>query len=196
MLEEYTSSRINQVSNSCIASRIPELVRKIVDVPGCFAEFGVYNGGTTIIMSQSDPSRLILAFDTYKGIPQEDYHPEEDFGDPPGKWIPSAPPRVLFRNYPNIKPIVGRFVDTLPKQPTRLRLALVHLDCDLYESYRQVMEWMVPHLAQGAIVVVDDYESCKGCRRAVDEWMEVYGDHVAFLNEKNLSVPVFWWNRA
>lgn len=49
-------------------------------------------------------------------------------------------------------------------------VALVHIDCDRYDSVRTSLERTVPLLVPGGRLVIDDYLVWSGCRRAVDEY--------------------------
>ena len=71
-----------------------------------------------------------------------------------------------------VKLVPGYFRDTLPRHAD-LRFAFVHLDCVLYESYRQCLEFFYPRMAQGGVILLDEYNDppWPGCRQAVDEFM-------------------------
>lgn len=161
-------TQINPVCNHYKDFEI--LLPQVADVPGVIFEFGVYNGGSTRQLHAY--GRKIWAFDTYEGIPHEDF--DQDLGDhdEPEKFKAIDTPEVLFKDYPNVVPVKGRFVDTLPTIHRDLRAAFVYMDCDLYNSYQQVLEWLPDHLSPGAIVLIDDYNACQGCKRAVDPWMQ------------------------
>jgi len=134
--------------------------------PGAIAEFGCFDGGSARILATL--GRPVFAFDTFDGIPAADFRAGEDAENPPGKFRPSAPPWRLFEQHPNVYPVVGRYAETLPTL-AGLRFAFVYIDCDLYESYRQVLEYAVPRL-DGDVFMCDDY-GCTGAKRAVDEWL-------------------------
>lgn len=136
---------------------------------GDIIEFGVYNGGSTRQLARM--GRRVWALDTYEGMPSQEYR--EDLGDrdPPGKFTPEINIWEMFKDYPNICPVQGRFVNTLSVLPRALPIAFAYMDCDLYESYIQTLTWLETHLVQKAIVLIDDYEYCGGCRKAVDEWV-------------------------
>lgn len=140
-------------------------------VPGDFAEFGVYNGNGARELASLDPARTCWAFDTYSGMPKDDYNGDEDSSDPPGKWVPSASPEELFSGISNVKPVVGRFVDTLPMVPEGVKFCLVHVDCDWYQSHRQVLEFLDRHLSPGGKILFDDW-TLAGASRAIKEWRE------------------------
>ncbi|MDE1766557.1 MAG: hypothetical protein KGI27_09865 [Thaumarchaeota archaeon] len=146
-------------------------------VPGDFAEFGVYNGNGARELASLDPSRTCWAFDTFEGMPQEDYSGDEDSSDPPGKWKPSAEPEALFHGIPNITAIKGRFVDTLGLVNDEVHFSLVHVDCDWYWSHRQVLEFLESHLNHGAKIVFDDW-TLAGAKRAIQEWRDRVGPKV------------------
>ena len=134
--------------------------------PGAIAEFGCYDGGSTRLLAEL--GRTVYAFDTFDGIPTADYCRSFDAANPPGKFRPTAPVAALFEGYSNVVPIVGRYADTLP-QHSDLRFAFAYIDCDLYASYRQVLAWL-PQRMLGDCFMCDDYLSCDGAARAVDEW--------------------------
>jgi O-methyltransferase len=51
---------------------------------------------------------------------------------------------------------------------------LVHLDVDLYESTKDCLEYFVPRLAPGGVIVLDDYDApnCPGVRMAAEELLD------------------------
>jgi Macrocin-O-methyltransferase (TylF) len=147
-----------------------EMYEPLRNAPGCFGEFGVYNGGGARQLARLDPSRTVYAFDTYAGMPQPDYHPTEDYDNPPGKWRPAAGPAELFGGIQNIVPVVGRFADTLPSFPP-MAFVLAHIDCDYYESYMQVLDFLLDRMVPGGVALLDDYMQCLGASRAVNEWV-------------------------
>ena len=64
--------------------------------------------------------------------------------------------------------VKGLVQDTL--FPDR-RVAVAHLDCDRYASMTVGLERIAPMLAEGGVMLIDDYASKSGCRRAVDEFL-------------------------
>lgn len=158
------------------------LLSEISIVRGDIAEFGVFNGGSTRILSRMFPDRMIWAFDTYDGMPEQDFDPDLDH-DPPGSFKPLHTLEEMFGEYENIIPIQGRFSRTLPMLPLRPKIALAYIDCDLYESARGALSWLSEHLIQGGIIFLDDYATHKGIQKAVDEFVARYklsfdGKHV------------------
>ncbi len=138
-------------------------------VDGAVAECGVYHGGTVQRVAAAFPHRSILAFDTFEGLPAKDWRPDEvhsagDFSDLDGKAVAEALSAI-----PNVEVRKGYFPDTA--KPTDGPFVLVHLDFDFYEGTRAGIDWFVPRMAQGGVIVFDDYDwkHCPGVRRAIDE---------------------------
>jgi hypothetical protein len=82
--------------------------------------------------------------------------------------------------------VPGYFADTLTTTADR-RFAFAHLDCDLYSSYRECLEFFHPRLEPGAIVVFDEYNDppWPGCNRAVDEFLADKPERVECIERDN-----------
>jgi O-methyltransferase len=71
-----------------------------------------------------------------------------------------------------IRLVKGFFEETLPLLGDRF--SLVHLDVDLYASYRTCLEFFYPRLLRGAYMVFDEYgesDVYPGAKRAIDEFL-------------------------
>jgi hypothetical protein len=78
---------------------------------------------------------------------------------------------------------VGWFQDTLPLAETG-DIAILRLDGDWYASTKTCLEHLYDNVVSGGFVVIDDYGTYEGCRKAVDEFMEARGVR-AYLNHVN-----------
>lgn len=144
------------------------------DAPGSIAEFGVASGATTRMLARLAPNRRVWAFDTFEGMPREDYTEALDYHNPPGKFNPHKTVEELFRGVKNITPVIGRFADTLDGLTMHPKIFLAYIDCDYYASHKQVLEWLPSRLLPGAMLVFDDYKNCPGAKKAIDEFVEKY----------------------
>ncbi len=153
-------------------------------VPGDVAEFGVFGGVSLALIAKAlsfDPKgqqRKVVGFDSFEGLPaSEEAHARWAPGDcaalhsahplaPTGSPVTPGLVRDLFARCGLPEPAleVGRFDATLPSAvPGRYpRLALVHVDCDLYESTRDVLEGIAPALQDGTLLLFDDWFHYKG----------------------------------
>jgi len=71
----------------------------------------------------------------------------------------------------NVRIIQGIFPEETGQQVTSNRLALVHIDVDVYNSALHCCEWAWPKLLAGGAIVFDDYgfSGCEGVTRMVNE---------------------------
>jgi O-methyltransferase len=64
----------------------------------------------------------------------------------------------------------GWFDKTIPSwSGTASDIAVLRLDCDWYESMKVCMTHLMPRMAPGGIIIVDDYYTWDGCTKAVHE---------------------------
>jgi hypothetical protein len=136
---------------------------------GAFAECGVYRGGILKMLATAHPGRTVYGFDTFAGLPAEmwgtdELHSVGDFDDTSLRFV-----RAATADSPNIRLVQGVFPDSAVY--VKDRFALVHLDFDFYESTRAALEWFLPRMVAGGVIVFDDYEweYCPGVKRAIDE---------------------------
>jgi hypothetical protein len=135
---------------------------------GLVCEFGVATGSTIRCLAESVPlqRRVIYGFDSFKGLPQP-------WGSYPVGYFACDPPPVPD----NVELIVGWFDRTLAPF---LRMhsgdvALLHIDSDLYDSARCVLEHFTPRIIPGTVIVFDEYFITGQERRAFREWLEKTG---------------------
>jgi len=181
-------------------------------VEGHIAEFGTMTGRTAVVLAQalsfftsiygfSDKAhniapRKLCLFDSFKGLPK--VLNDVDSASPhvvSGVWSEGTcigltkDDLMTFcsRLYPKdrIEIFDGWFIDTLPSIEKGSRFALVHIDCDLYESTIQVLDYFFQNklFADGCALFFDDWNCNRaspdfGERRAWGECLAKY--HVRF----------------
>jgi O-methyltransferase len=167
-------------------------------IPGSFAECGVWLGGSVLAMiltlqELGHADRDIYLYDTFSGMTaptEQDVSPI----DPPAletwnaargreerAWSEmfsseifneeTVRRTVLSTGYPEerLHFVRGPVEETLPKHSPG-RLSLLRLDTDWYESTRHELNHLYPLLADGGVLILDDYGHWEGARRAVDEY--------------------------
>jgi len=168
------------------------------NIGGCFVECGVAQGGSSALMAlvahDYKKNRKIWLFDSFEGLPEfteEDYDEKEQSN---GKHIRPLEKgsclgtyqeveKLLFSkfglNKKNIFLIKGWFQETLPKYKNEIdKISLLRIDADWYESTKCCLENLYDNVIDNGFVVIDDYGTCLGARKALDE----------FLGKKKLSV--------
>lgn len=149
------------------------------ELPGDFAECGVYAGAECAVMARAimdNPGyayRRVHLFDSFQGIPHpgpED-HELTQAGSPAGDAsCPMADVQANMRAFGIPDELLvyhpGWFEDTMPGFSTPL--AILRLDGDLYTSTKTTLQHMYPLLARTGWLIVDDYP-LSGCRKALHE---------------------------
>ena len=74
-----------------------------------------------------------------------------------------------------IKLIQGWFENTVPGFSFAGNIAILRLDGDWYESTRIPLENFYSKISIGGIIIIDDYATCHGSKKAVDEFIEING---------------------
>lgn len=121
---------------------------------GLYLEFGVASGSTLSIIVANAPAGAVYGFDSFEGLP-EDWRPGFAVGAFATEKVPDVPGADL---------VVGWFDDTLPGflEKHDEPVAFLHLDADLYSSTRTVLTALAPRLAEGTVILFDEYFNFPG----------------------------------
>jgi O-methyltransferase len=151
-------------------------------VGGSFIECGVYDGGTAAViatMARENINRHVWLFDSWDGFPEPDendidFEPESAYSE--GYSCSEERVKELLFNRMSlddtrIHVVKGSFSDTLPKSDTGI-IALLHLNHPLYRSTKYCLEQLYDKIIEGGCIVIDDYGYWKGCKKAVDDFIE------------------------
>jgi hypothetical protein len=151
-------------------------------VEGDVIEAGAWRGGASILMRATldtlGDARTVWVADSFEGFAGDESDPDAvalsafDF-----LAAPVGDVRESFERFgcdSGVELVPGYFEDTLPDLAGR-RWAIVRLDADTYEATREALACLYPGLATGGYLIIDDYASFEGCRRAVDEFRAEHG---------------------
>lgn len=173
--------RLNKLQE-CIETVLAE------QVAGDIVETGVWRGGgmifaTALLTIHGDTERLVWCADSFEGMPVptvegQSFSGTEDFSDLVSHVVTVEQLKNNFRRFDllseRVKFLKGWFRDTLATAPIE-KIAVLRLDGDLYESTREALVPLYPKLSRGGFVIVDDYNSWEGCKKAVDEYRAEHG---------------------
>ena len=124
-------------------------------------------------------------FDSFEGLPEptaEDYAEDGRTGEfirplPKGACLGTIEQvsELLFDTLElprsEVHLVKGWFQDTVPAQRKDVGpIAVLRLDGDWYESTKIPLEAFYDQITPGGVVIVDDYATCFGSRKAVDEF--------------------------
>jgi O-methyltransferase len=69
---------------------------------------------------------------------------------------------------------IGWFQNTIPADHQGIGpIAVLRLDGDWYASTKVCLEYLFEKVVRGGVVIIDDYGTYEGCRRAVNEFMKL-----------------------
>lgn len=151
-----------------------ELIRQAP--PGAIVETGCWKGGCGAYMAVS--GRPTFLFDSFVGF--DKFTAEDlDIVDKRGEDLSYiATPEEDAHNIAralkvNVTIVKGFFKDTLSRTETG-PIAILRLDSDTYHSTREVLNTLFERVVPGGFIIIDDYESFSGCRKAVYEFFVAY----------------------
>jgi len=176
---------------------------------GCFVECGVARGGCSALMalvaSENRNGRKVWLFDSFEGLPEptnEDKHIETIIYKPKDKSASLVSPGYCLGTYDEVEALLfsklrlsknnvfmvkGWFQDTLPEYRDKIgATSVLRIDADWYESTKCCLENLYNNVISGGYVIIDDYRSVVGCKKATDD----------FLKNKNLDVKLIFDDRG
>ncbi|MSO74223.1 MAG: class I SAM-dependent methyltransferase [Alphaproteobacteria bacterium] len=184
----------NQFHYHCDTHRFQKLlaradvVRRTADVPGDIVDCGTFKGISTIqfahFLEIYRPHGLakVVSFDTFEAMfprvrldemQSAKDHMDKLYDERALDQITEAVVRLGLEH--RVEIVKGDIVETMPKflaDKPGFRISLLHCDLDVYAATKTVLALAWPRLAQGGIVLLDEYAVRNwGESDAVDEFL-------------------------
>jgi O-methyltransferase len=184
----YQAVRRNTFVDVWRCHELWSLVGELRDVAGSILEVGVWRGGTGTLMAAraaalgiEDPVYLC---DTWSGVVKtgavDTYYHDGKHDD--------ASPELVERlagqlGLSNVELLQGVFPDETGDRIADRTFRLCHCDVDVYQSAKDVLEWVWSRLSPGGVVAFDDYgfPACPGVTKLVDE-QRMHADRLVVHN--------------
>ena len=195
LFKSFTAN--NKYNNSGDVTRLWSLILNIKqilieDIPGDFAELGVWRGNSASILAYyaAISGRRTYLFDTYQGFDERDF-----VGVDEGEQMAFAD-TSLAQVKNNIGTpsmacsfVKGRFPDSIMKQHKENTYSIVSLDCDLYEPMKAGLDFFYPLMSRGGIILIHDYSSAlwQGVKKAVDDFLIEADEYLILMPDKSGS---------
>jgi len=164
------------------------------NIPGAFAELGVYKGETANMIHRMDGARTLYLFDTFEGFSEKDLKNEtskdEKYSTSNFSDTSVNAGQELFNEWNNVFFYQGYFPETT-KDVTEEKYALVHLDADLYQPTLAALNYFYPKLSPGGVIIIHDYNhTWDGIKKAVDEFVVSIPESLIEINDWQGSVMI------
>jgi len=160
-------------------------IAKSLHLPGDVAEFGVFKGNNSwhyaSLMQYEKPNKRLHLFDTFSGLPRDvlDKCDLTRFDDTSLESVTKVMEPFDFVDFHT-----GMFNESVLEMNTFQEFCAVIIDCDLYQSYLDCLDYVYDRMVVGGVIIFDEYYSKKYplARVAVDE----------FFSDKKEKPEIFW----
>lgn len=140
------------------------LAKQSHKIPGIILEVGVWKGGTGSIIAKAAPTKKVYLADTFNGVVKATIKDLTYVGGEHSDTSTAIVEDLLNKmNIANAELLVGVFPDDTG-HIIKENIALLHCDVDVFDSAKDIVDWAIPRLSMGGILVFDDYgfEQCNG----------------------------------
>jgi O-methyltransferase len=161
-----------------------QLCQRFSSVRGCVVECGVWRGGMIAAIAHLlGAERDYYLFDSFEGLPQA----QDIDGQSAQKWQRDTTSPAYLDNCrtesdfadramqlsgaKHYRLVKGWFSDTLPSFKPAEPIAIMRLDADWYSSTLECLENLYRYVAQGGLLIIDDYHTWDGCAKAVHDFL-------------------------
>lgn len=195
----YDINRRFEYENGFYATADPSRLSKIIShleffkqtstVRGEIVEFGIFKGNSFFRwikfrdLLEQTMSRKVIGFDIFGDFPEAHFEADKRTRDAfvaetkGGKSISFEEINELLQQqglHKNVEIIPGDILVTLDAylaQNPQLKISLLHIDVDLYEPTKHILERLYDKVTSGGIIILDDYGAFAGANKAVDDFL-------------------------
>lgn len=186
-----------------------EIYQRIVGLPGAVVECGVFKGPSLIRFAtfrdllESSFSRKIIGFDSFGSFPSQANAEDDAYARKheqfagAGISVAELKQALALKKIENYELIEGDICKTVPdyaEQHPELRIALLHVDVDVYEPSMVALQTLYRRVVPGGVVIFDDYGTVAGETRAVDEFFA--GQDILLQKLPISHIPAFLVKKA
>lgn len=171
-----------------------ELYKMIINLPGAVVECGIFKGNSFFRLAhfrsllESVNSRKLIGFDMFGAFPKTNFDDDvkylNGFIKEAGEnsiSIEEIEKIMRYKKIDNYEFIKGNINQTVPEYCDKnkaLKIALLHIDTDVYEPAVTILENMYSKIVKGGVIMFDDYGTFPGETKAVDD----------FFSDKEITV--------
>ena len=150
---------------------VHSLASSVANMPGDFAEVGVFQGSTAKMVCEVKGERPLHLFDTFEGLPPGTTATEKIVYAKTKYACSFEAVQRHLSGYPEVHFHKGLFPASAGSLSPDREFAFVHLDVDLYKSTLDCLQYFYPRLLPGGILLSHDYSILEGVERAFTEFL-------------------------
>ena len=172
----HTAIRRNTLVDVWRCHELWSLVAELRNVPGALLEVGVWRGGTGALIAaraaEVGLTDTVFLCDTWHGVVKTSaidiYYRDGKHDDASREVVEQLTQKLGLRN---VELLQGTFPDETAAPIADRTFRMCHCDVDVYDSAKDVFEWVWPRLSPGGVVVFDDYgcPATPGVTKLVDQ---------------------------
>lgn len=151
------------------------LAQQACSVEGDIIEIGVWRGGSGAILAKATEnckkSKKVFLADTFTGVVKAGLNDTKyKGGEHSNTSLEIVSNLINTLSLRNTEIIVGMFPED-SGQRVKGKISLLHCDVDVYQSCKDIIEWVTPRLSVGSILVFDDFgfSGCEGVATFCEE---------------------------
>ncbi|UCC79792.1 MAG: class I SAM-dependent methyltransferase [Candidatus Zixiibacteriota bacterium] len=164
------------------------LIPQVLHIDGAILEVGTWKGGTGGIICQRakllDLRKNIYLADTFTGVPKASEKDSRYVGGEHNNASEKELHELLKSRLKldNYKLLKGVFPDETVHLISDDKFCFCHIDVDVYDSAKDIVDWIWPRLQIGGIIVYDDYGyiACNGITDFVNEQQEMIDRNIIY----------------
>jgi O-methyltransferase len=142
------------------------LAKQSLKIDGAILEVGVWRGGTGAILAEATKSsgKKVFLADTFHGVVKAGLNDTiYKGGEHSDTSLNLVAKLISSLSLKNVKLLEGIFPEDT-QQYISDKISMLHCDVDVYSSSKDIVEWCLPRMSVGSILVFDDYGffGCEG----------------------------------
>ena len=179
----YLQSGLSRIFKILFHYEIFKITEK---VKGDILECGVFKGNSLVrFMTFRDllkiKNKKIYGFDVFGNFPRQQIEEDNIFAKNHDKQIGTGytvsflKKSLKKKGLKNFKLIKGDILKSLPKflkNKKKLKISFLHLDLDVYEPTKFVLNQLFKMVSKNGVILIDDYGQVPGATRATNEFLK------------------------
>ena len=174
--QTYEKVKNNTLVDKYRCYELWQLVEQVSTLNGALIEVGVWKGGSGSLIAYkaafSGIKDKVYLCDTFSGVVKAgENDPSYKGGEHADTSTGEVEKLIKELNLTNTEILVGIFPEDTGKLIKDDLFRFCHIDVDVYQSAKDIVEWIWPKLTVGGIIIFDDYgfRGCAGVTKYVNE---------------------------